>query len=82
MRSKSNFNGQTSEERQLIAEQQFIRLRKLNYRAIGRRLGCSSNTVKQVALGINLNERVMEELLKEWREVKDRTTDYEFWRAA
>jgi len=79
-RIKSDFNGRTPEERQLIAEQQFLRIRKISYVNLARALGVATNTVKSVALGIHRNERVMAALLEEWRRIKAETADYEFWR--
>ena len=85
-RIENNSSGQAEErrdflvERQLVAEQQFIHRRKIRFSDIARKVGVSSNTVKQVALGVSRNEKVMAALLEEWRKVKAQTEDYEFWR--
>jgi hypothetical protein len=85
-RIKSHFSGQAEAgkdflaEGQLVAEQQFVHRRKIRFSDIARKVGVSSNTVKQVALGVSRNEKVMAALLEEWRKIKAQTEDYEFWR--
>lgn len=78
--SKSNQKARREEERRFIAEQQFLRARKINYAEIGRIAGASANTTRDVALGFSRNDAVMDALLAKWREQVEETADYEFWR--
>jgi hypothetical protein len=79
-RIKSNEKTRREEERRFIAEQRFLRARKVNYAEIGRLTGVSANTARDVALGFSHNEAVMTTLLDKWRELVEETTEYEFWR--
>jgi tRNA(Ile)-lysidine synthase TilS/MesJ len=76
-RSKRNSTARREEERRFVAEQQFLRARSLNYAEIGRETGVTPNTVRNVALGINRNDRVMTVLLREWRRAQQDTKDLE-----
>jgi hypothetical protein len=78
-RSKRNSTARRDEERRFVAEQRFLRARDLNFSEIGRALGLSANTVRNVALGFHRNDRVMDALLAKWNEVVEDTHEYEFW---
>lgn len=77
-----NSTRRREEERRFLAEQRFLRARDLNYAEIGRRVGVSANTARNVALGFHRNDKVMDALLAQWREVVEDTKEYEFWRVA